>query len=260
MSWTSPILLAQAVVESPAAPLTKVNPNAYSTLINYSMLLMLLPGTLVIVGLVYVLINSPMGSPVFRRLADSAFKRKNYLKAAQLYTKLHDLQVLMEGNVYARKAALSLELGGNLREAQRWYEKADDWAKVGQLMLEAGHRVQAIEVFKAHDLPARLALCYEQGNDHVNAGEVYELQLNNLRKAEQHYKKAAASTDRETYLQAKLRLARVYHQLKRAEDSQIALDEVSREISSSAQYQEFPELLALHRSVEQLLQQDSIQE
>lgn len=256
MNWNM-LLLAQVTAASASPDLSKVNPGNYSTLINYSMIFMLFPAFMMAAIIGYIILNSPMGAPVFRWLADSAFKKKNYLRAAERYAKLHELQVLMEGNIYARKAALSMELGGNLREAQRWYEKADDWVKVGQLLLESGKREQAIEIFKLHDLPARLAHCYEQSDDFLNAGEVYEFQLNNLRKAEQHYKRAANSQDRETFLHAKLRLARVYHQLERPEDAQSAYAEASREIESSVQYQEFPDLLALQAEVRSLIHQDT---
>lgn len=247
-------LLAQAAndaIQSPAA--TRLNPQQASSLINISALLLIGPMVILIGLIAYVLINSPLGAPLFKPMAEQAFRKKQYAKAAKLYIKLNDLLELMEGSQYARKAAQCFELGGNLREALRWYEKADDWTRVGQLLMEAGDYDKAAEVFAAHQLPAKLAHCYEQSEDFLRAGDVYEFQLKNLHKAEFNYKKAAGSPDKETLLEAKLRLARVYHRLTRSEDARGAFDDASREIASSPQYQEFPDLLNLQRDVRDLL-------
>lgn len=252
-SW----LLAQASEGMPsAAPsgLGNVNPQSMSGLVNFSAILIIGPILLVLAMVIWLILNSPAGAPFFKALAEWAFNSKQYQRAARWYAKLHEMQELIEGPIYARKAAQSYELAGNLREAQRWYEKGDDWAKVGQLLMEAGNHTQALEVFKSHDLPARLAHCYEVLQNYLEAGLVYEEQLHNLHKAEVFYRKASSSQDIETQLKAKLMLARIYHKLERQEDAQNFFDEVSRVLNSSAQYQEFPELLELHRGVKEKLQ------
>lgn len=248
-----PPVLETPMGAGPAGP-PKMDPAHASSLINISALMLVLP-MLVLIGLIaWVVINSPIGAPLFKPLAENAYKNKKYARAAKLYAKLHDMLELMEGGVYARKTAQCYELSGNLREAQRWYEKADDWAKVGQLLMEAGSLDRAVEIFREHNMPSKLAHCYEQIDDPLHAGEVYELQLKNYHKAEVMYKKAGASSDKETSLEAKLRLARVLHQLARAEDARHLFDEVSRELSSSVQYQEFPDLLGLQAEVKSLLE------
>lgn len=255
-------LLAQASpdvpvgLNSPAvqAGTKAINPQQASSLINLSAILLIGPIVLLLVCFAYVVIFSPVGAPLFKIMAESALKNKKYLQAARLYVKLHDMLELMEGTVYARKAAQSFELGGNLREAQDWYAKGEDWAKVGQLLMEAGQYAKALEIYKHHDLPARLAHCYEQLEDPLKAAEVYEKQLKNLHKAEMYYKKAAAFPDKEISLTAKLKLARVFLQLERLDEAQESMLEVSREIASSAQYQEFPELLQLLNDVKLLME------
>ncbi|MEZ0373131.1 MAG: hypothetical protein ACAI44_28830 [Candidatus Sericytochromatia bacterium] len=244
-------IIIETTMPGPSPP--SMNPEHYSALLNMSAILLVVPMSLLALGIAYILFNSPVGAPVYRRMADKAFQKKQYTRAANLYAKLHDLQVLLEGNVYARKAAQCHEFSGNLQEAQIWYEKADDWAKVGQLLMEAGAIERAIEVFRDHDLPSRLAMCYEQLQDHLNAGQIYEFELNNPHKAEVIYKKAVASKDKETSLLGKLMLARVYHRLTRSEEALSTLAEVSREIDSSAQYQEFPDLLDLQQRVRQFI-------
>lgn len=232
-----------------------MNQAQMASLINISALFVVLPMLALIGAIIYIVLNSPIGAPWFRWRAESHFKAKRFEKAAKAYEKLHHMQELVEGPVYGRKAALSHEMSGKLREAIRWYERSEDWPKMGQLLMEAGDHARAAEVFEAHDLPARLALCYEEQENYIAAGEVYELRLHNFHRAEQQYRRAGLSTDPETTLKARLLLARVQHQLGRREEAQSAFAVVHQELDSSVQYQEFPELQALRTEVRQLLEQ-----
>lgn len=230
-----------------------MNPQHVSSAMNLSMILLLVSFVPFVLFLGYVIINSPIGAPLFKGLAERQFQKKRYAKAAKNYIKLHDLQVHLEGLVYAKKAAQSLELSGNLRDARRWYEKAEDWAKLGQLSLEAGETEAAQAIFAEHGLYPRLTQIYELKEQWIAAGDVYWEHLKNAHKAENAFRKASHSPDPETKITAELKLALLYYRLKRQPEAEQCLASAQTQLQSSAQFIEFPDLLALHEMVQQNL-------
>ncbi len=228
-----------------------MNPQNVGSAVNLSMALLFISFVPLALFVGYIVINSPIGTPIFKALAERHFQKKRYAKAAKAYIKLHDLQVQLEGPVYARKAALSLEFSGNLREARRWYEKSEDWAKLGQLSLEAGETQAALDIFVEHQLYPRMTQVYELKEQWIEAGDIYWEQLQNAHKAENAFRRASHSTDPETKITAELKLASLYHQMKRKEEAQALLERAQAQLQSSPQFVEFPELLALHETVQQ---------
>jgi len=230
-----------------------MNGDQFAFLINSSMVLLIASVIPLLAFFAYIVLNSPIATPLVRARAERAFKRQKYALAAKLFLKLQDWQHILEGNVYARKAAQSLEMTGSIKQAIECYRWAEDWPKVGQLLQETGQLEEAKQVYSEHQLFARLALCYEQEGKFLEVGKLYEQELDNLHKAEQHYKKAASNPDPESYLQARLFLARLYVKMQRQEEAQSLLEQVNSEMDASAQYQEFPELQALRAEVSKLL-------
>lgn len=247
-------ILAQAMSDTPVT-IPSVNPENVSSLINMSATLVLIPLILIIALFAYIILHSPIGAPVFKRLAEKAFQKKEFSEAARHYAKLHHLQELIEGTAYARKAALSYEMAGNLSEAVRWYGIAEDWGKLGQLYIDTGAMAQAIALFKEKRIPSRLAQCYEQIENYLFAAQIYQFDLQQMHKAELLYRKACQSDDKETLLTAKLMLANLYFHTERKAESLGLFEEVQMELESSVQYQEFPALLQLFNNLERLLQQ-----
>jgi len=230
-----------------------MNPESVGSAVNLSMALLFISFVPLALFLGYIIFNSPIGTPIFRWLGERQFQKKQYAKAAQTYIKLHDLQVQLEGFIYAKKAALSLELSGNLREARRWYEKCEDWAKLGQLSLEAGETDAALEIFAEHGLHARMIQVYELKEQWIAAGDVYQEQLQNAHKAENAYRRASHSEDPETKITAELKLAQLYHQMQREQDARELLQSAQTQLQSSPQFVEFPDLLALHSAVREMI-------
>lgn len=224
-----------------------------AALVNVSMFLLILSALPFLAFVGYVVLNSPLATPLVRWRAENAFRKQNYALAAKLYTQLQHWQEHLEGHVYARKAAQSLEMAGSLREALEHYRLAEDWPKVGQLLQETGQMAEAKAVYLEHQLFARLVLCYEQENAFLQAGLLYEQELDKRHKAEQSYKKALNDKDPEVRLSAQLHLVRLYLATERAEEARSLFAEVDQEMNSSAQFQEFPELQALRARVGTLL-------
>lgn len=222
-------------------------------LVNVSMFLLLLSALPVGIFAAYVVLNSPLATPLVRWRAEKAFRKQNYALAAKLYTQLQHWQEHLEGHVYARKAAQSLEMAGSLREALEHYRLAEDWPKVGQLLQETGQLEEAKAVYREHQLFARLVLCYELENDFLQAGLLYEQELDKRHKAEQNYKKALNDKDPEVRLSAQLYLVRLYLATERAEEARSLFAQVDQEMNSSVQFQEFPELQVLRTTIGQLL-------
>lgn len=227
--------------------------NNMAALVNVSMFLLLLSAIPFLAFVGYIAFNSPLSAPLVRRRADKAFRKQNYALAARLYTTLQDWQEHLEGNIYARKAAQSLEMIGSLREAIEHYRRAEDWAKVGQLLQETGQHEEAKQVYLAHQLFARLVLCYEQENNFLAAGRLYEEVLDKRHRAEQSYKKALSDRNPEVRLSAQLYLVRIYQTSERLSEAQALFAQVEQEMDSSAQFQEFPDLQALRARIGQLL-------
>lgn len=198
---------------------------------------------------VYIVVNSPIFAPVFRILAAQAMKHKKYAWAAKFYSKLHFFQHEIEGLKYAKLAAQAYEFNGDLRKAQESYREAEEWPKLGQMLIEAGKMEQAKELFLEQQLFSRLAQVYELEEDDYQAAQVYHFQLNNLHKAESAYRRAMRASDTEVRLSAQLQLARLYHQRQRRKEAQALLQESLDEINSSPQFQEFPELLKIRDQV-----------
>lgn len=230
------------------------NPGNFASLMNIATLLLLLSALPLLCFIGYVIINSPIGAPLHKALAERAFAKKNYASAAKGFIKLHDLQANLEGDVYAKKAAQSLELSGNLREARRWYEMAEDWAKLGQLYLEAGQFDEALEIFEKHGLHNRLAQVYELQEQWLKVADIYEKQLKNPHKAEPMYRKALQSEDPETQITAQLSLARLLMAMQRREEAEKFFALAETTLNSSPQYVEFPALWDLHAQVQSSLQ------
>ncbi|MBT9548756.1 MAG: hypothetical protein IV090_25405 [Candidatus Sericytochromatia bacterium] len=193
-----------------------------ATLINASAILIIFPLLLLLSAIMGLLLFSPLGTPLFKLLAARAMQKKNYAFAARLYERIYHWQELMEGaDVYAKQAAFAWEQVGDLRQALAFSQKGEDWAKVGQLLIEMGKMEQAIEVFREHNLPARLAFCYEQTGHFWGAGELYELELDNHHKAMRFYEKSLqqdtlSPLDR---IRVRLLMARTAFRLGKKEES-----------------------------------------
>jgi tetratricopeptide (TPR) repeat protein len=192
-----------------------------ASLINLSSILIILPLLFLALVIIGFILFSPMGTPVFKSLAAWALKNKNYPLAARLFSRLYHWHEIVGGEVYARQAGAAWEQAGDLREALFFYQKGEDWPKVGQLLMETGRPEQAIEVFREHKLPARLAFCYEQMDNFLGAGELYELELDNHHKALRFYDKALqqehlSALDR---IRVRLLMARTSFRLGKKEES-----------------------------------------
>lgn len=193
-----------------------------ASLLNLSAVLIFLPLLLLAAVIAAFLLFSPLGTPLFKSLAAWALQKKNYPLAARLYQRIYHWQELIPGaEVYAKQAAFALEQAGDLRLALSFYEKGEDWAKVGQLLIEMGKMEQAIAIFREHKLPARLAFCYEQSGHFWGAGELYELELDNLHKASRFYEKALLQDELPPLDRVRVRLlmARAAFRLGKKEES-----------------------------------------
>lgn len=217
--------------------------------VNVSLLLIILCSLPLFAFFIYIIVNSPVFTPVYKKWADRAMKKKKYAQAAKLYMKLHFFQHQLEGLKYARAAAQAYELNGNLSQAQDAYREAEEWAKLGQMLIESGKFAQAIELFQEHQLYTRLAQAYELQEDFLMAGKIHHHELNNLHKAESFYKRAQRHKDTETRLSAQLFLSLLFHQMNRSDESQEILSETESEINSNPQFQEFPDLLKLRERI-----------
>lgn len=197
-----------------------------AALINVSALLFIVPLGLIAVLVLGLIIFSPVGTPLFKLLAAWCMRKKRYDLAAWIYARIYHWQELMGGEAYAREAAFAYEKAGNFRKALVFYEKAGDWGKLGQMLLETGHFEQAIEVFRSHNLPARLAFCYEQVGNYIGAGELYECELDNQIKALRLYEKALQqpSLPLPDRIRVRLLMARTFLRLDKSEESQAQIE------------------------------------
>lgn len=193
---------------------------AIASLLNLSALLFFVPLTLVITGVSWFILNSPLGTPVIHFWAQRHMQGKRYRKAAALYERLYHFHELMGGKNYARQAAIAHEMSGDLKAALKYYELAEDWGKLGQLQMESGQVEAALESFTRGKLPARLVLCHEQLLNYYEAAVIYEHDLHQLHKARIFYERAEANTDGPVQTLAMLGLARIDHTLGRSEEAE----------------------------------------
>lgn len=224
----------------------------FAELSNIAMILLVLSVMPLLAFFGYVVFKSPVFSFVHHWRAEKAFAQKNYTKAAQLYDRLHDFESIRQGNIYARKAALSYELSGQLRLARDWYIKAQDFSKVGALLVEAGKIEEAIALYQEENLPQRLAQLYEDQESFVDAAQVYKL-LRQPRKQENMYRRAMIKGDDASVQEAKLLLAQLYLEQKRTEEAQRFFDEANTAMAESSAYDHLSALLKLRDQVELLL-------
>ncbi len=225
----------------------------FAELSNLSMILLVVSILPFMGFFAYVLLRSPLFSPVYVWRAKRAYKKKSYARAAKLYERLHDLEGVRKGNMYAKKAAQSHELAGQLRVARDWYAKAADYNKVGALMVEAGQIEDAIALYQQEKMPQRLALLYENQESFLEAAAIYR-ELKQPRKEESMYRKATFKGDPAGAQEAKLHLARLYHQLQRVEESRRFFEEASAAIENEPALQQSSKLLKLRDDVAFLLQ------
>lgn len=224
----------------------------FAELSNISMILLVF-SMLPFLGLfAYILIKSPVFSPVHHWRAERAFAQKNYAKAARLFDRLHDFEALRHGNIYAKKAALSYEMAGQLRLARDWYIKAQDFSKVGALLVESGKVDEAIELYQTENLPQRLAQLYEDQERFVEAAQVYR-SLRQPRKQENMYRKAMIKGDDAKIQEARLLLAQLYLEQKRIDEARRFFSEASEAMADSDAYDHLAALLQLRDQVEFLL-------
>jgi tetratricopeptide (TPR) repeat protein len=221
----------------------------YAELSNIALLL-LFASVLPFLGLfAYIVFKSPVFSPVHHWRAERAFRAKRYARAAKLYERLHDFESLRLGNVYAKKAALSYELSGQLRLARDWYVKAQDFNKVGALLIEQGKTEEAIALYTTENMPQRLAQLYEDQERYIDAAKVYQ-DLKQFRKQENLYRKAVIKGDEAVAHKARLLLAQLYTQQQRIEEARRFFDEASAALAHSDAYDHLSELLTLRDQVE----------
>lgn len=221
----------------------------YAELSNMAMLL-LFASVLPFLGFFgYILFKSPVFSWVHHFRAERAFASKRYAKAAKLYDRLHDFESIRLGNVYAKKAALSYELCGQLRLARDWYAKAQDFHKVGTLLVEQGKVEEAIALYQEENLPQRLAQLYEDQENYLEAAKVYQ-DLKQSRKQENLYRKAMIKGDDAMAQEARLLLAQLYTQQQRTEEARRFFDEASAAMAHSDAYDHLGDLLTLRDQVE----------
>lgn len=204
--------------------------------------------------LIYVILNSPVATPILRIWAEQAFKNKNYRRAAPLYKKLDFFQAQLEGDIYLKKSALAYELAGSIQEALEAYRKAQEWPKVGQLLTELGKIEQAKEVYLENGLFQRLALLYEQEKNYLAAGKIYADQLQARHKAELALRRALDDSNPEVFLEARLLLVLLYVHMERFDEAQEQFQAANAVLESSVQYQEFPILIRLRDKAQFMLQ------
>lgn len=227
-----------------------------ASLLNASAILIVLPLVLLFLAITAFLLFSPLGTPLFKLLAARALQNKNYPMAARLYERIYHWQELMPGSdVYAKQAAFAWEQAGDLRQALSFYQKGEDWGKVGQLLTEMGKMEQAIEVFREHKLPARLAFCYEQTGHFWGAGELYELELDNHHKAQRFYEKALQQDDLLPLdrIRVRLLMARASFRLGKKEESQSHFEMAEALAAKPEAPQPDEHLKVVYRTVQLLL-------
>lgn len=221
----------------------------YAELSNMAMLL-LFASILPFIGFfAYVALKSPLLSPLHHWRAERAFAAKRYAQAAKIYDLLHDFEAIRQGNVYAKKAALSYELSGQLRLARDWYAKAQEHHKVGALLVEQGKVEEAIALYQAENLPQRLAQLYEDQERYLEAARIYQ-NLKQTRKQEALYRKAMIKGDEAMAQEARLLLAQHYTQQQRIEEARRFFNEASTALAESNAYDHLPHLLSLRDQVE----------
>lgn len=221
----------------------------FAELSNLSMLLLVF-SVLPFLGFFgYILFKSPVLSPLHHWRAERAFAAKDYPKAARLFDRLHDFEALRQGNIYAKKAALSYELSGQLRLARDWYAKAQDFSKVGALLVESGKVNDAIALYQSENLPQRLAQLYEDQERFVEAAQVYR-DLKQARKQENMYRKAMIKGDDAKAQEARLLLAQLFIEQKRLEEARRFFAEASEAMASTDAYDQLSGLLQLRDQIE----------
>jgi len=226
-----------------------------ASILNFSALMFFVPFSLLVLLVLGFLIYSPLGTPLFKSLAAWCLSKKKYAESAWLYSRVYHWQELMEGSsVFARQAAFAYEQAGNLRLSLEFYEKGEDWNKVGQLLMEMGKTEQALALFKEKKLPARLAFYYEQNENYLGAGELYELELNNSHKALRFYEKGLQQEKLPPLerIRARFLLARVCFHLDKKEESYTHYGMAETLISRLDAPLEDMHVLALERAVQAL--------
>jgi tetratricopeptide (TPR) repeat protein len=203
---------------------------AIASLLNLSAMLFFVPLTLVIAGVSWFILNSPLGTPVIHFWAQRHMQGKRYRKAAVLYERLYHFHELMGGQNYARQAAIAHEMSGDLKAALKYYEQAEDWGKLGQLQMESGHIEAALDSFTRGKLPARVVLCHEQLQNHYEAALIYEHDLHQLHKARIFYERAALNTDEPIQTLAKMGLVRIDRALGRSEEAEHHFQQVQTQL------------------------------
>jgi tetratricopeptide (TPR) repeat protein len=195
------------------------------SLANFSAAMFLVPFSLLVTLVVLFLLMSPLGSPLFKIIAAWAMRQKYHALAARMYVRLYDWHELTGGETFARQAAWAFEQAGDFRRALEFYEKGEDWAKLGQLLLETGQLEKAVSIFQAYNMPARLAFCYEQAGNYLAAGEIYERELGNTLKALRFYEKALQQDELTlaNRIRVRLMMARAFHHLDKPDEYQLNL-------------------------------------
>jgi tetratricopeptide (TPR) repeat protein len=217
---------------------------AIASLLNLSAMLFFVPLTLLIAGLSWFVLNSPLGTPVVQFFAQRHFQAKRYRKAASLYERLYHFHELMGGKNYARQAAVAHEMSGDLKAALKHYELAEDWGKLGQLQMESGQLEAALESFTRGKLPARLVLCHEQLLNFYQAAVIYEHDLHQLHKARIFYERAESTNDPITQTLASLALVRIDRALGRQEESNYHRVGLEERLKNQPMLLENPEIAA----------------
>lgn len=236
------------------------NGSALAALFNLSALLFFIP-LLIMVGIaLFFILNSPAGTPFFKRAATYFLKKERFAWAAYCYERLYHFQLLLgNSKEYGRQAAFCYEQLHQIPEALSWYTKIEDWGKVGQLYMDSGKFEKAETIFRDYKMFSRLAYCYERQHKYGELGDLYETLLGSPQKALRFYEKALEKTPPATEQRAELqlRLIRTCLQLNRTTEAQQKWQDLATLFQAKPHLASHPTLKKLETEVKALLNHDS---
>lgn len=234
--------------------------SAIAALFNLSALLFFIP-LLIMVGIaLFFILNSPAGTPFFKKAAAYFLKKERFAWAAYCYEKLYHFQLLLgNSKEYGRQAAFCYEQLLQIPEALSWYIKIEDWGKVGQLYMDTGKFEKAEAIFSDYKMFNRLAYCYERQHKYMELGDLYETRLGNPQKALRFYEKALEKTPATTeqLAELQLRIIRTCLQLNRTAEAQQKWQELSTLFQAKPHFASHPTLKKLGTEVKAMLKSDA---
>jgi len=133
-----------------------------------------------------------LGKRRIRRVAEKHLKRKEYLRAGELFIELSDTESAMkafrEGRLWL-PAGEAYAKAGKWREAASCYERAEMWERAAALYEDAGLHEKAIRCMEKTTNRHGLVQILERAREHGRAAEIH-IELGNQREAAKCYERA----------------------------------------------------------------------